>query len=68
MSAKPQQSPESAQVAAATRGARAQRALSEYLDRAIATRQQQPGTDLIGSIITTDGGEEPMSEAEISRE
>jgi cytochrome P450 len=47
------------------RGARAQQALSEYLDRAVATRRQQPGTDLISSMITADQGEEPMSDAEI---
>jgi cytochrome P450 len=47
------------------RGARAQQALSEYLDRAIATRRQQPGTDLISSMITANDGEESMSDAEI---
>jgi cytochrome P450 len=48
-----------------TRGARAQQALSEYLDRAIATRGQQPGPDLISSMITANEGEESMSDAEI---
>ncbi len=32
---------------------------------AFATRRQQPGTDLISSMITANEGEEPMSDAEI---
>jgi len=47
------------------RGARAQQAMSEYLDHVIAARRQDPGDDLISSMITADEGEAPMSDSEI---
>ena len=47
------------------RGARAQRALCEYLDEVIAARRRQPGSDLISSMITADEGEIPLSDTEI---
>ncbi len=47
------------------RGARAQQALSEYLDQVIAARRRRPDTDLISSMITADEGETPMSDSEI---
>jgi cytochrome P450 len=46
-------------------GARAQQALSEYLDHVIAARRQHPGTDLISSMISADEGETPMTDSEI---
>jgi cytochrome P450 len=47
------------------RGARAQQALSEYLDRVIAARRQRPGADLISSMITADEEDIQMSDGEI---
>ncbi len=47
------------------RGARAQQALNEYLSEVITARRQQPGNDLISSMITADEGEKPLTDAEI---
>jgi cytochrome P450 len=48
------------------RGARAQQALSEYLAGTIEKRRQQPGTDLIGSMIAAaNEDKESLTDAEI---
>jgi cytochrome P450 len=47
------------------RGAHAEQALSKYLARAIETRRQQPGTDVISSMITANEGKECLSDSEI---
>jgi cytochrome P450 len=47
------------------RGARAQQALAEYLSRAIETRRQQPGTDLISSMIAANEDKERLTDSEI---
>jgi cytochrome P450 len=47
------------------RGALAQQALTEYLGRVIKTRRQQPGTDLISTMIAANEDQERMSDLEI---
>jgi cytochrome P450 len=47
------------------RGARAQQALTEYLGRVIETRRQQPGTDLISTMIAANEDQERMTDSEI---
>jgi cytochrome P450 len=47
------------------RGGRAQEALCEYLTRAIEMRRQQPGIDLISSMITASEDDERLSDSEI---
>jgi cytochrome P450 len=47
------------------RGASAQQALAEYLGRVIETRRQQPGTDLISTMIAADEDQERMTDSEI---
>lgn len=47
------------------RGARAQEALCQYLTRAIEMRRQQPGTDLISSMITATEDGERLTDSEI---
>jgi cytochrome P450 len=47
------------------RGALAEQALTEYLASAIETRRQQPGTDLISSMITANEDKERLSDSEI---
>jgi cytochrome P450 len=47
------------------RGALAQQALTEYLGRVIETRRQQPGTDLISTMISANEDRERMTDSEI---
>jgi cytochrome P450 len=47
------------------RGARAERALAEYLGAVIETRRQRPGTDLISTMIAANEGQERLTDSEI---
>jgi cytochrome P450 len=47
------------------RGARAQQALADYLGRVIKTRRQQPGTDLISTMIAAVEDQERLTDSEI---